>query len=234
MLGDRYERRVQIVVFTSVLMLSLVYYLGSGSVLSLKVYSLNHNSIWLSPLAARCLWALLCFCCYACIPFLVSRFVLGIPLNAQGFTLRIPPTHVKGYWAAAGFMFPLVLAASFLPAFQRTYPFVELQLEPFAWKEFLIWEFFYLLQFVGVEYFFRSFLLFPLAEKFGKMTVYLSILPYVMIHFGKPLPETLAAAFAGWLLGNLALRSGSIVPGIALHFGVALSMDVLSLWQQSR
>lgn len=234
MLGDRDERRVQLVIFTAVLMLSLVYYLGSGSAICLKLYSLFPNPELLSPLAARCSWALLCFLCYACIPVLVSRFILAEPWSAQGFVTNIPKNHVKGYWAAAGLMLPIVVSASFLPSFQHTYPFVDFQLEPFAWQEFLIWEFFYLLQFIGVEYFFRGFLLFPLAKKFGKMAVYLSILPYVMIHFGKPLPETLAAAFAGWLLGNLALRSKSILPGIALHFGVAISMDVLSLWQQSR
>jgi membrane protease YdiL (CAAX protease family) len=53
-----------------------------------------------------------------------------------------------------------------------------------------------------------------------------------MIHFGKPMPETIAAIIAGIFLGKMALRSGSILPGILLHYTVAISMDLLSLWQQ--
>ena len=53
-----------------------------------------------------------------------------------------------------------------------------------------------------------------------------------MIHFGKPFPETLGAIVAGLVLGTMALRSKSIVPGICVHFTIAIGMDLLSLWQQ--
>ena len=56
--------------------------------------------------------------------------------------------------------------------------------------------------------------------------------PYCMIHFGKPMPEALASIFAGGLLGYLALRTGSFYLGVLLHAGVALTMDLMALYQK--
>jgi membrane protease YdiL (CAAX protease family) len=124
---------------------------------------------------------------------------------------------------------PLILAAQ-LESFQTTYPFLRFGTSGFSWKLFLLWELVYLIQFVAVEYFFRGFLLLGMLPILGEAVMAVSIVPYVMIHFGKPIPEVLGAAIAGWILAKLALRTGSIVPGIALHFSIALSMDVLSLY----
>jgi membrane protease YdiL (CAAX protease family) len=56
------------------------------------------------------------------------------------------------------------------------------------------------------------------------------VIPYCMIHFGKPVPEALAAIFAGVVLGVLALRSGSFYLGVVLHCVVALLMDLLAVY----
>lgn len=221
------------IVALAALMLSVVNFLGSGAEISLMLWEQFQQPWMLSPLVAKSSWALLCFLAYALVPFLIATWVWKIPLSQQGISVRLPKEHRSVYLWAVGLMLPLVFAVSFLPSFQKTYPFVPFETSPFPWKAFLVWEGFYLLQFVGVEYFFRGFLVLPLREKLGSAAVYLPILPYVMIHFGKPLPETLAAAFAGWFLGHLSYRSGTILPGIALHFGVALSMDLLSLWQKA-
>ena len=44
--------------------------------------------------------------------------------------------------------------------------------------------------------------------------------------------ETLGALVAGTILGYLALRTRSIWPGVLLHGGIALTMDVLAMWQK--
>jgi membrane protease YdiL (CAAX protease family) len=127
---------------------------------------------------------------------------------------------------------PLVVIASFNSHFQATYPFYYFPKDDFPVQRFIIWEIFYLLQFIGIEYFFRGFILFNCKSVFKEYAVYISVIPYCMIHFGKPMPETIGAIVAGIFLGKMALRSGSILPGIALHYLVAISMDLLSLWQQ--
>ena len=55
------------------------------------------------------------------------------------------------------------------------------------------------------------------------------IVPNCMIHYGKPMPETLGAIGAGLILGTLAMRTRSIWGGVMIHVGVALSMDMLAL-----
>ena len=58
------------------------------------------------------------------------------------------------------------------------------------------------------------------------------VIPYVMIHFGKPYPETFAAIVAGVLLGWMALRSRSFLWGAALHWAVAITMDTLVIGRE--
>ena len=100
--------------------------------------------------------------------------------------------------------------------------------------DFLLWEAFYVLQFFALEFFFRGFLLQGLKRYVGAYAVFFMAVPYCMIHFGKPMPETLGAIIAGVALGTLALRTGSIWSGVLIHASVAVSMDVLSMWQNGR
>ena len=72
----------------------------------------------------------------------------------------------------------------------------------------------------------------PLRSTFGYASIYVSLLPYCMIHFGKPLPEVLAALVAGLVLGHLSLASRSIWPGVALHIFAAATMDLAVLWRK--
>jgi len=50
-----------------------------------------------------------------------------------------------------------------------------------------------------------------------------------MIHYGKPVLETLGAIVAGTVLGTLALRTRSIWSGFLIHVTVAVSMDIAAL-----
>jgi hypothetical protein len=53
-----------------------------------------------------------------------------------------------------------------------------------------------------------------------------------MVHFGKPFGETIAAIFAGLILGTLSLKSRSIVLGIIIHYSVAITMDIFALYRE--
>jgi membrane protease YdiL (CAAX protease family) len=127
-------------------------------------------------------------------------------------------------------MLPVLAAVSFLPSFRAMYPIYGV-----AWgsPEILVpYVLAYGLRFAAVEAFFRGFLLFALFRRFGYHAVAIMVVPYCMIHFGKPFAETLGSIGAGLLLGYLALRGRSWVPGALLHWGIALSMDLLGLAQR--
>jgi membrane protease YdiL (CAAX protease family) len=94
-----------------------------------------------------------------------------------------------------------------------------------------MWQILYFVQFICVEFFFRGFLLHGLKQKFGYYSVFIMTIPYCMIHFGKPMPETFSAIIAGIILGTLSLKSNSIWLGVAIHYSVAITMDLAAIWQ---
>jgi membrane protease YdiL (CAAX protease family) len=55
------------------------------------------------------------------------------------------------------------------------------------------------------------------------------VVPYCMIHYGKPMPETLGAIVAGIVLGTLAMRTRSIWGGVLIHIAVAITMDMMAV-----
>jgi uncharacterized protein len=138
--------------------------------------------------------------------------------------------HARIYLWLFLIMFPILFACSYIPSFQAKYPFYPAATESAG--VFILYEISYGLQFFALEAFFRGFLLFALFKRFGYHAVVIMTIPYCMIHFGKPMPETLGAILAGLALGALALRSRSWLPGALLHWGVGLSMDLLATAQK--
>ena len=140
-------------------------------------------------------------------------------------TLRHYPVYALMYLV----MLPILLWVSSFDSFESYYPFYDRATE--GGMAFWLYEMGYAFQFVGIEAFFRGFLTFGLARRFGLLGIAIMTIPYTMIHFGKPAPEAFAAIIAGLALGYLALKAKSFVPGIFLHVGVALTMDLLVLWR---
>ena len=117
-------------------------------------------------------------------------------------------------------------------SFQLRYPFYNLQEGEKLFPSFWIWQTLYFIQFIGVEFFFRGFLLHGTKHRFGFYSIFFMVVPYCMIHFGKPMAETISAIVAGIALGILSLKSKSIVPGILIHYSVAIIMDFLALYHK--
>jgi len=149
---------------------------------------------------------------------------------------RIRDYHVslEGFWKHLWiyvFLFlcvlPAVLYASTTTAFRHTYPFYRLANR--SSTDLWIWEALYAAQFVALEFFFRGFILQGLRRALGANAIFVMLIPYCMIHFGKPFAETIGAIGAGLVLGTLAMRTRSIWGGVVIHVGVAISMDLLAL-----
>jgi membrane protease YdiL (CAAX protease family) len=135
--------------------------------------------------------------------------------------------HWKIYLALYLAVLPFVVAASTTSAFRATYPFYHGERQ-------IRWELYYGATFVGLEFFFRGFALFTLDRAIGKLAVFVLVVPYTMIHFGKPLPEVLGAIVAGTVLGFMALKTRSVWGGVAVHLAVAWTMDLLALYQKMK
>ena len=72
-------------------------------------------------------------------------------------------------------------------------------------------------------------MLFTLARYMGAYAIFVMVVPYVMIHFGKPLAETVGSVIAGAALGTLALRTRSIFGGVLIHVTIAWAMDISAI-----
>lgn len=153
--------------------------------------------------------------------------MMGLSVKEYGLSI---PSRNKLHWVYPilfGFILPNIVYISHTESFAKTYPFYHYADTHLGY--WMIFEFAYALQFLACEFFFRGFLLFFLSKRIGDLAIFVCMLPYCMIHFGKPLPECLGAIVAGIVLGYLALRTRSIYGGFFLHIAVALSMDIMAL-----
>jgi len=164
------------------------------------------------------------------VPLAVVALVLRESPREWGWHLPRTWRHIWPYAVFLGVMLPVLFGASALASFQRKYPFYDGAVAG-GWH-FWGFQLFYGLQFLGVEAFFRGFLLFGLFPRLGWNAIPVTVIPYVMIHFGKPMPETFAAILAGAALGYLALRSRSFLLGAALHWVVAITMDAFVIGRE--
>jgi uncharacterized protein len=170
-------------------------------------------------------WALVSAFTYAVIPMLVLKLAFRARLTDYGLKVRGILTAWPLYVLFTVVMVPLVAFFSGTEHFQRVYPFVRMasaeQVRAELWK----WELAYAAQFIGLEFFFRGFLVHGTKHRFGVYAVFVSMLPYVQIHFLKPMPEAVASIIAGIVLGFMSLVTRSVWLGAALHIGVAWGMD---------
>ncbi len=164
---------------------------------------------------------------YIVLPIVVVLLMPGERLRDYGFSVRGFARHAWIYVALFLVVLPFVVAASFTESFQLAYPFYKLANR--STQDLLLWEAMYALQFLSLEFFFRGFLLHGLKRSIGAHAIWVMVVPYVMIHFEKPLAETLGACIAGLALGTLALRTRSIWCGVLIHVSVAVTMDLLAL-----
>lgn len=165
------------------------------------------------------------------VPFAVILFLFREPLSTYGWRWRGTLKHVPMYVALYVLMLPLILWAASLSSFQQKYPFYKGAGADGATLG--LYELLYGVQFLGVEFFFRGFLTFALFRRFGYNALLIMAIPYVMVHFNKPLPETFGALGAALILGTLALRAGSCIPGAFLHWAVGITMDLLAISKQT-
>jgi membrane protease YdiL (CAAX protease family) len=164
---------------------------------------------------------------YVVMPLVTIAMLRGERIRDYHFSLRGFTKHLWIYVLLFTLITPAVIVASTTTSFRHTYPFYRLANR--SHFDLWTWEAFYAAQFVSLEIFFRGFMLHGLRRVMGANAIFVMIVPYCMIHYGKPLPETLGAIGAGVILGTLAMRTKSIWGGVLIHIGVAVTMDVLAL-----
>lgn len=227
------DKRALVVLGASTVLLTLFHYYGRT-----RFYREHRNDWgfdalfpdWMHGIVPYGWWGMSSLLFRVLIPCAIIFLWLKEKPSDWGLSFKGQLKQGKPYLAMFAFMLPILYLVSLTPGFQKTYPFYKPAMQGGA----VYWTYtlFYVLQFLGVEFFFRGFMTFGLFKRLGYYSLWIMCIPYVMIHFGKPMSETLGALVAGLLLGAMALKSRSIWWGVALHCGVAITMDFLSMWQR--
>jgi hypothetical protein len=177
-------------------------------------------------------WVFIILIFYFLLPILIIKVVLKEKTTDYGLKVGNLFKDYNIYLLFFVIMIPVILFFSTTDSFQARYPFYRMVKGEPLYPNFWIWQLLYFFQFIGVEFFFRGFLVHGFKKQFGYYSVFIMTIPYCMIHFGKPFPETIAAIIAGIVLGTLSLKSRTIWMGVLIHYSVALTMDLSAVWQK--
>ncbi len=126
--------------------------------------------------------------------FAIGDWRAGLLLTAAGILLIAPVLWLTGHGGA-----------------MQTY--YQPQLSGLPWNTFL--------DLFGWEFFFRGFILFAYARRFGPDALWLQAVPFALAHIGKPEVETLSTIFGGFAFGWVAYRTRSFIYPFLIHWFVA-------------
>ncbi len=170
------------------------------------------------------------FLLYGLIPLIIVLLLPREKLSEYG--LGLGDWRFGLYLAAIFFvvMVPAVVVVSRLSDFATTYPLARGALN--SWTHFGVYQGGYALYFVGWEFLFRGFLLFGMYKRIGNHAIWVQLIPFVIMHAGKPELEAYGSIIAGIALAMLAIRTRSFWYGALLHAAVATTMDVVASWNR--
>jgi membrane protease YdiL (CAAX protease family) len=172
-------------------------------------------------------WFIGDFFTFFILPVLLIKFLLKENISDYGISFGDYKAGIKITFIFILIILPLVWVASSLPEFSRTYP--HLASTRNSWGIFLLFELGAFVYMFSWEFIWRGYMLFGLKEKFGYYAVLIQMIPFLILHNGKPVPETFGAIIGGLALGILALRTNSILYCVITHMCVMFSIDVISV-----
>ena len=173
------------------------------------------------------------------LPLFILKLIFDRNEQAGLYGLTFSKVDWKPYWIMLLIMVPLLYIATCLPGFLDYYPTYKraggaafaayYQISEY-WA-IVIYETFYIGDFIFTELFFRGFLIIGMAKLLGKNAVLPMAASYCVLHFGKPMGEAISSVFGGYILGIIALYSRNIWGGVFVHGGIAGLMELFAFWR---
>ena len=220
-----WERQATLILLASALLLTLHRYYSRRRFFQLHFAEYFGNA----PLAesySYYYWFLTTALTLLLVPALVAKFGTRARLSDYGIRLGNQKLGWSVTLAAWILMIPVVILAVIVyRPFLAKYPLCKVVAN--SWQTFLLYQLAYGVYMFSWEFFFRGFMLFGLEKRFGNYSILIQTIPFAVMHYSKPLPEALGSIVAGVLLGILALETRSFIYGAAIHWLVAMTMDVV-------
>jgi len=208
-----------VVLTVSALLLIVTFTFGS------RFFFIEHVAPNGSPLQAWGWWFLIQGITGFVIPLVILVIGFGHSLSKVGVGLgdwKLGLTVVILY-------VPVVIIGTWIfsddRAFQLQYPHFRAAVD--SWPVFMMYHGLFLIYWVGWEYLWRGFLLFGTYHSFGIHAIFVSSLPYALLHVDKPTSELLLSLVGGIVLGAVVWRCRSFWVAVPIH---AVQMMALDFW----
>jgi membrane protease YdiL (CAAX protease family) len=152
---------------------------------------------------------------YAAVPLLV--IVIFLRRNPLDFGLRFGNVRTWGFHTVVACLvsLPILYVASRNPVLHSYYLIENFSL----WRYSLVT----VLSLLASEFFLRGFLLFGLKDKLKEGSILIQMVPFVLLHFGKPEIETVSTILTGLYFGYVAYRGNSYWPAFIIHLFINIS-----------
>ena len=172
------------------------------------------------------------YCCAFAAMFLVPVLLLKTLLKGRLSSFGFGPGDYKAGFKTVVLIAPVLVVIAYFAAqgadMQAEYPLSKSAAA--KWQLFILVECFYLIYYIGWEFFFRGFMLNGLKARFGVVAaVLMQTIPSTLVHIGKPFGETFGAIIGGLLFGFIAVRTRSIWYPVMLHAILGISTDLFIL-----
>lgn len=167
------------------------------------------------------------------LPLLSIKFIFREKLSDYGFTLGDKKFGLITSGIFLLVMIIVVWIVSGSQTFAITYPQGGVKVRENL-MIFILYEICILIYMLGWEFFWRGYMLFGLKSRFGYYAVFIQMIPFFILHKGKPEIELFASIFAGLILGVQAIRSRSFIYCWILHWLVMLSIDGISVLRSQK
>jgi len=138
--------------------------------------------------------------------------------------LRLGRWHLWLFYAAVTCIvaLPILIAASRIDSLREFYAVDGFDLPGYSIRTIV-----YL---TSWEFIFRGYLLFGLRSRFREAAILVQMVPFVLLHVGKPELEMLSTIPMGLYLGWVAYRGNSLWPAVIIHVFINISFRVLANW----
>ena len=159
---------------------------------------------------------------YAFLP--VVTVLLLIRRNPLDFGLRPGNWRLWGVYVAVTCLVacPILFAFSKVDSLDTYYSLDNFDLGSYFLKTVVYltaWEFVY-----------RGYLLFGLKSRFKEASILIQMVPFVLLHLGKPELETLSTIPMGLFLGYVAYRGNSFWPAAIIHIFINVLFRIFTNW----
>jgi membrane protease YdiL (CAAX protease family) len=163
------------------------------------------------------------------LPALTVKFIFQESLSVYGLRFGDWKFGVKTFLILAPVMIALTYLSSQIESFTIEYPLYKgAGASP---SNFMAYSLFYLLYYLGWEFFFRGYMQIGLRRRLGDWNaILIQTLASCLLHIGKPDTEIFSSILGGIVWGMVVFRTRSLLPALLLHWLLGISLDAFILY----